>query len=254
MTAFQSEDAFAELYYSKFVGISFLMRTSDRVRCESTYQNFYRTVSSNFTLWIVAGGEACNRSDAYVLEGMFLFIIRSSNASYYRWKRLQPPFGDVDDRIRAIATGLGLRTILWQYDSQDWQVGTTPDFVPDMVDKEYQAMIDDANKGMFDTVGFFIRLLIMHLLTIFLFEVGTMILMHELNEFTMTQAMKYYPKLKAAFQVGRMPPFSIYALMWISIFSISYLSPLVLILPVRMLKTTAHSRRLPNVSPLTPKA
>jgi hypothetical protein len=26
---------------------------------------------------------------------------------------------DVGDRIRAIAHGLGLRTILWQYDSQD---------------------------------------------------------------------------------------------------------------------------------------
>ena len=45
----------------------------------------------------------------------------------------QPPFGDVDDRIRAIAHGLGLRTILWQYDSQDWQVDTTPDYTPEMV-------------------------------------------------------------------------------------------------------------------------
>jgi len=59
----------------------------------------------------------------------------------------------VDDRIRAISQGLGLRTVLWEYDSQDWQVGTTAGFGPELVDKEYQAMIDDANKGMFNTVS-----------------------------------------------------------------------------------------------------
>ncbi|KAF5319153.1 hypothetical protein D9619_008478 [Psilocybe cf. subviscida] len=92
----------------------------------------------------------------------------------------RPPFGDVDDRIRAIAAGLGLRTILWQYDSQDWQVGTTPGVTPQSVDQEYQTMISDAKKGMFN-------------------QTGTMILMHELNDFTMSQAIKYYPKVKAVF-------------------------------------------------------
>ena len=29
----------------------------------------------------------------------------------------QLPFGDIDDRIRAIAHGLGLQTVLWQYDA-----------------------------------------------------------------------------------------------------------------------------------------
>jgi len=66
---------------------------------------------------------------------------------------MQPPFGDVDDRIRAIAHRLNLRTILWQYDSQDWQVDATPDYTPEMVYREYQTMIDDANKGMFDKVS-----------------------------------------------------------------------------------------------------
>ncbi|KZP27870.1 hypothetical protein FIBSPDRAFT_780350, partial [Athelia psychrophila] len=36
----------------------------------------------------------------------------------------RPPFGDVDARIRAIATALNLTTVVWQYDSNDWQVGT----------------------------------------------------------------------------------------------------------------------------------
>ncbi|KAF8180829.1 carbohydrate esterase family 4 protein, partial [Pholiota molesta] len=93
----------------------------------------------------------------------------------------RPPFGDVDDRIRAIASGLGLRTVLWAYDSQDWQVGSTTSFTEEQVDQEYELMIADANQGAFETIG-------------------TMILMHELNEFTMSEAMKYYPKLKAAFK------------------------------------------------------
>ncbi|KAF9475036.1 glycoside hydrolase/deacetylase [Pholiota conissans] len=93
----------------------------------------------------------------------------------------RPPFGDVDDRIRAIATGLGLRTVLWAYDSQDWQVGSTAGFTAEQVDKEYGLMIEDASKGAFNNTG-------------------TMILMHELNEFTMNQAMKYYPKLKDVFK------------------------------------------------------
>ncbi|KAF9547617.1 glycoside hydrolase/deacetylase [Agrocybe pediades] len=92
----------------------------------------------------------------------------------------RPPFGDVDDRIRAIAAGLGLRTILWAYDSQDWQYGVTPGITTADVDKEYQSMIDDAKKGMFNNVG-------------------TMILAHELDDYTMGEAMKFYPMLKEAF-------------------------------------------------------
>lgn len=42
--------------------------------------------------------------------------------------------------------------MLWQYDSQDWQVGVTPDVTSEAVDHEYQLMIDDAKKGMFNTV------------------------------------------------------------------------------------------------------
>jgi len=44
--------------------------------------------------------------------------------------------------------------MLWQYDSQDWQVGVTPDVTSEAVDHEYQLMIDDAKKGMFNSVGF----------------------------------------------------------------------------------------------------
>ena len=32
----------------------------------------------------------------------------------------RPPYGDVDDRIRYIANELGLRTIIWDNDTDDW--------------------------------------------------------------------------------------------------------------------------------------
>jgi hypothetical protein len=34
-------------------------------------------------------------------------------------KNFRPPYGDCDDRVRAIATALGYRTIFWSDDSQD---------------------------------------------------------------------------------------------------------------------------------------
>lgn len=63
----------------------------------------------------------------------------------------QPPYGDIDDRIRAIAQGLGLRTVLWKYNSQDWQFGTAGVTV-DTVDAQYQALMTDAKNGKFNTV------------------------------------------------------------------------------------------------------
>ncbi|KAJ8077753.1 hypothetical protein PM082_002186 [Marasmius tenuissimus] len=92
----------------------------------------------------------------------------------------RPPEGDVDDRIRAIAKGLGLKTILWKYDSQDWQVkaGTA---TPEQVDGNYQHFIDAAKNGTFD-------------------KEGAILLQHENNNYTMSEAMKWYPAMKEAFK------------------------------------------------------
>lgn len=91
----------------------------------------------------------------------------------------RPPFGDVDDRIRAIATGLGMRTIVWKYDTFDWEAGT--DNVTDAdVDSNYMNIINLAQNGTFN-------------------ERGTIVLFHELTNFTMSEAVKFYPQLKAAF-------------------------------------------------------
>ncbi|KAF8545861.1 hypothetical protein OG21DRAFT_1325721 [Imleria badia] len=92
----------------------------------------------------------------------------------------RPPFGDVDDRIRAIAHALGLRTIIWTYDSNDWRAGTANITDAD-IDADYEAFIELAQNGTFSTGG-------------------TIILTHELNNFTMSEAMKFYSQLKSAFK------------------------------------------------------
>jgi len=97
----------------------------------------------------------------------------------------RPPYGDVDDRIRSIANALGLATILWQYDSNDWQVGSTT-VTPQQVDNNYESLIQNAQSGTFNSQG-------------------TIMLTHELNNFTMQEAMKFHDQLKAAFTGGLVP-------------------------------------------------
>ncbi|KAF8814591.1 carbohydrate esterase family 4 protein [Phlegmacium glaucopus] len=145
MTSFQNEDAFAELYYSAY-----------------------------FSSIPICYSHATNSSLPPGMQAVKLV----SGVTPTCWR---PPFGDVDDRIRAIADGLGLRTILWDYDTNDWQVGETSGVTPESVDAMYQVLIDDAGKGLFD-------------------RTGAMVLAHELNDFTMKEAMKFYPRLKAAFK------------------------------------------------------
>ncbi|KII90446.1 carbohydrate esterase family 4 protein [Plicaturopsis crispa FD-325 SS-3] len=91
----------------------------------------------------------------------------------------RPPFGDVDDRIRSIANALGLRTIIWKYDSNDWKAGTGNITAAD-VDQNYADLISNAKNGTFSTAG-------------------AIMLTHELNNFTMSEAVKFYDQLAAAF-------------------------------------------------------
>ncbi|KAI6024228.1 carbohydrate esterase family 4 protein [Pisolithus marmoratus] len=91
----------------------------------------------------------------------------------------RPPFGDVDDRIRAIANALGLTTIMWQYDSNDWRFGSGNVTEAD-IDANYMDLIATTQNGTFSTSG-------------------TIMLTHELNNFTMSEAVKFYDQLASAF-------------------------------------------------------
>lgn len=90
----------------------------------------------------------------------------------------RPPFGDVDDRIRIIAEGLGLRTALWEYDTNDWKMssGTSKDTVK----QNYQDVIDAAKNGTFD-------------------DEGTIVLTHEITGDTMDMFMEMYPDIRDNF-------------------------------------------------------
>ncbi|KAI6030089.1 hypothetical protein EDC04DRAFT_2898620 [Pisolithus marmoratus] len=87
----------------------------------------------------------------------------------------RPPYGDVDDRIRAIAGALGLQNIIWQYDSSDWLGNAS------VTDANYQALINTATSGAFNNVG-------------------TIFLTHELSNFTMSEAIKWYDNLASVFK------------------------------------------------------
>ncbi|KAL0573536.1 hypothetical protein V5O48_008421 [Marasmius crinis-equi] len=94
----------------------------------------------------------------------------------------RPPLGDIDDRVRYIAKNVGLRTILWKYDTYD----TIPDQTTKQVEvasvrKNYESFLTTAKSGAFE-------------------REGAILLAHETNNMTMQEAVSYYPQLKAAFK------------------------------------------------------
>jgi len=91
----------------------------------------------------------------------------------------RPPLGDVDDRVRYIAQQLNLDNVLWKTNSNDWEVSSGA-ATPQQVQANYQALIDMATNGSLATTG-------------------TIMLTHELNNYTMQTAIDNYPALAAAF-------------------------------------------------------
>ncbi|KAF7344373.1 Carbohydrate esterase family 4 protein [Mycena sanguinolenta] len=85
-----------------------------------------------------------------------------------------PPQGDVDDRVRYIAQQLGLQNILWKYDSNDWRVAAG-EATPDQVQANYDYLIANVSAGTFNSAG-------------------TIMLTHELDNYTMQTAIDNYPK------------------------------------------------------------
>ena len=89
----------------------------------------------------------------------------------------RPPFGDVDDRVRAIAAGLGLRTIVWEADTDDWNIQPSGNTPTAQIDKNYESIIGMAKQSK-----------------------SPMVLTHELTINSMDEFRKMYPKIKGAFK------------------------------------------------------
>ncbi|KAI7907944.1 uncharacterized protein BX663DRAFT_445982 [Cokeromyces recurvatus] len=96
----------------------------------------------------------------------------------------RPPYGDVDDRVRAIAWQMGLQTILWDEDTDDWNMpgeggGKLP---PSTVDGYFENWITDRKNGKDN-------------------KTGHIVLQHELNNSTVLMAEKWLPRIKQVFNV-----------------------------------------------------
>ncbi|CAO0790882.1 unnamed protein product [Mucor circinelloides] len=95
----------------------------------------------------------------------------------------RPPQGDVDDRIRAIAWQMGLRTVIWDWDSNDWDMPAPGggDLSPATVNGYFKGWIADQEAHNLTT--------------------GHIVLEHELNHATVNMTMKWMPTLQKVFNV-----------------------------------------------------
>ncbi|SAM00380.1 hypothetical protein [Absidia glauca] len=98
----------------------------------------------------------------------------------------RPPYGDVDDRVRAIAWQMGMRTFLWDQDSFDWNLHGTPaggTLSTDVVNGYFQKWVDSRlDKGVEE-------------------EHGHITLEHENSNATIEMAEKWLPVLQKTFNV-----------------------------------------------------
>lgn len=95
----------------------------------------------------------------------------------------RPPYGDVDDRVRAIAWQMGMTTYIWDEDTNDWDMPGDGggDLSPSKVDGFFQGWIDTRKKGTD--------------------KHGHIVLEHELNNATVKMTEKWLPKLQETFNV-----------------------------------------------------
>lgn len=93
----------------------------------------------------------------------------------------RPPYGDVDDRIRAIAQSLGLRTYMWSDDTNDWQVEPYGDTSKSTVQSNFAAIQAKGSKSAAS-------------------RGGIIVLQHELNGGTMGLAKSEYAASKKAWK------------------------------------------------------
>lgn len=91
----------------------------------------------------------------------------------------RPPLGDVDDRVRWIASQLNLTAIIWNLDTDDWAAGVT--VTVQQVQQNYQNFITMGTNGTFANSG-------------------NIVLSHEINNMTMGFAETYIPQIKKAYK------------------------------------------------------
>ncbi|CAG8455670.1 18835_t:CDS:2 [Racocetra fulgida] len=67
------------------------------------------------------------------------------NATGFTPKYMRPPFGDYDDRIRDIATQLGMKPTLWDLDTNDWMSAEDATFNINWITANFTQWVNDPN-------------------------------------------------------------------------------------------------------------
>ncbi|KAI7861818.1 hypothetical protein BDF14DRAFT_1863685 [Spinellus fusiger] len=91
----------------------------------------------------------------------------------------RPPFGDIDDRVRWIASQLNLTAIIWNLDTDDWEAAQANKMTS--VEKNYQDFITMGKNGTFSSHG-------------------NIVLTHEINNTTMSLAIEHLPQIMSSFK------------------------------------------------------
>ncbi|KNC98727.1 uncharacterized protein SPPG_06405 [Spizellomyces punctatus DAOM BR117] len=89
----------------------------------------------------------------------------------------RPPFGDIDDRVRAIASQLKLTATIWNRDTDDWNIAIPAS----QITTNFQNFINEGKNGTWS-------------------KSGVIVLEHEIDSRTMGLAMQYYPEIKNAYK------------------------------------------------------
>lgn len=91
----------------------------------------------------------------------------------------RPPYGDIDDRVRWIASQLGLTAVMWNLDTNDWAAGDTETM--QQVEDTYESFIEMGKNGTFA-------------------HSGNIVLSHEVDNDTMTLAVENLPAIMSAYK------------------------------------------------------
>jgi hypothetical protein len=123
------------------------------------------------------------QTNAQVVAELYWTIKAIKEATGVTSKCWRPPQGDVDDRVRSIAWQMGLSTILWDEDTDDWNMPAPGggNLSPKKVDAKFQNWIDNYTSGKD--------------------KHGHIVLEHELNSATVNMSMHWMPKLQEVFNV-----------------------------------------------------
>ncbi|KAG1150970.1 hypothetical protein G6F37_000299 [Rhizopus arrhizus] len=123
------------------------------------------------------------QSNEQVVAELYWTLRAIKEATGVTTKCWRPPYGDVDDRVRAIAWQMGMRTYLWDEDTNDWNMPGDGggNLSPSKVDGYFEGWIKSQKSGK-ETHG--------HI-----------VLEHELNNATVKMTEKWLPKLQETFNV-----------------------------------------------------